>query len=803
MDKIILDNLKASGLEPKDLKIRAVGPPELAATGCPAGHYLGYVIPYFNITGEPISFYRVRFLSGDPKYRQPKGSQNHLYFPLSFMSCLKKAMKKFDKAFVIVVEGEKKAAAAVKMGFPTVSLGGVDSWRNNTIVLPEGTHLGPTYAKTGGIRAKLPPDAPPVTESLTLAEGMTSLVNLILNNDLYLMIVFDTDTPEGLKPEVQRSAAAFGYELRYKGIAVERIRQIVLPPEEDAKVGLDDFLISSGTKAFEALIKENFELHSAFPRHPNPRGFINAKLQKSRLTRKEAQNVSLAILTELDARGRRLRSRGASLPFYFDETNRRLMSAPLLQRHGEPMHESAWGNFLYQEFGLSIADHKIVTWLASQFTGEEPIEEVEPRRIFAPSNKPDEVVLQISDGQFAVVSGDSGNPLQIYNNGNVGILFEQDQVDPLDGDELLKEFTAQNRKKRVDPWWYKVLNDLSLRESRTQSRYGGHSQEMLTLLFYISPWLHRWRGMQLPVEIVIGEADSGKSSLYELRLRILTGRPFLRNAPTDLRDWHASVAASGGLHVTDNVQFTNKDIRQRVSDEICRIITEPDPHVEMRQLYTTSTLVRVPVNVTFAITSIQQPFFGADLIQRAAVFDLEAIRGHHDSQWVQHQIGKFGGRTSWVAHHLLVIHRFLKACVEDGSWDSEYNATHRLAHYEQSLLLMADILRIDGSWIASALQQNTEDLVSEADWAMEGLKAFVSTHRPEDPNQKFTFTSTDVAHWAQQNEDFSDNRQLTNARSLGRYIQAHRYIVERAAGIKEVGTRNNRKLYKLLPEKSP
>ena len=105
MDQAILKNLEASGLLPKDLKVRPVGPPELAATGCPIGRHIGYVIPYFDIVGSPIPFYRVRFLSGEPKYRQPKGSQNHLYFPLSFQSCLKHTWKEFDKPFIIVAEG--------------------------------------------------------------------------------------------------------------------------------------------------------------------------------------------------------------------------------------------------------------------------------------------------------------------------------------------------------------------------------------------------------------------------------------------------------------------------------------------------------------------------------------------------------------------------------------------------------------------------------------------------------------------------------------------------------------------------
>src|SRR5690606_37311113 len=123
-----------------------------------------------------------------------------------------------------------------------------------------------------------------------------------------------------------------------------------------------------------------------------------------------------------------------------------------------------------------------------------------------------------------------------------------------------------------NPLWGQVLQTVRLRDHHKQ-------QAITTLLYYMSPWLNRWRGMQLPVEMVLGESGSGKSTLCELRLSIITGQPRLRNAPQDLKDWHASIANSGGLHVTDNVQLVDRNLRQRLSDEICRIITEPSPHI--------------------------------------------------------------------------------------------------------------------------------------------------------------------------------------------------------------------------------
>jgi len=174
------------------------------------------------------------------------------------------------------------------------------------------------------------------------------------------------------------------------------------------------------------------------------------------------------------------------------------------------------------------------------------------------------------------------------------------------------------------------------------------------LLFYMSPWLLRWRGMQLPVEMTIGEPGSGKSSLYELRQNIISGYPRLNNMTMDIKDWYASITSQGGLSVLDNVHFTSasKDYRQRLSDELCRLVTEPDPHIEMRKLYTNADILSLPVTCTFALTSIEQPFFTTDLIQRAAIFELQAINTGHNANWVPQQLDRGPGRIGWVAHQL-------------------------------------------------------------------------------------------------------------------------------------------------------
>ncbi len=805
MDPDILADLAMSGLVPEDMHASATGPPELASVKVMSSNVRGYKIPYFTLEGEPLPFYRLKLFDHHPKYKQPKNSENYVYYPPNLLKVLGEVMAATSGPyFLLLTEGEKKAAAAVKVGIPAIAFTGVDSWRTKTFTVPDESKLETTiFGKTKQIRIKLPSTDIDFVENLTLAQGMKELIDLLVRRNLHAIIVYDTDSVVGgVKTQVQRAAATLGYELRFRGVPFTHIRQLTLPSggTKLEKVGLDDYIVVYGAVKLRELIDQTLTADVAFPRHPSPRTYINQRLNR-RLSRKESQNVSLAILTELDSRGQRLTCRGTNTPYYFDKDSKRLMPAILLRQRDDPMHETPFGHFLYREFNLSAADTRILHWLASQFTGELPIQLVDPRRVLSIPDGTDEIAIQVSDGQFALVTGDPKRPLEILDNGSRGLLFEFDQVEDTNVEELEAEFTKQKKKKKTIPWWYDVLGTVKLTESnlwtgQPKEQGSERSRILATLLFYLSPWLNRWRGTQLPIELMIGEAGSGKSSLYILRQNIITGYPHLRNAPSDLRDWYASVIHSGGLHVIDNVQFVNKDLRQRLSDELCRITTEPSPHVEMRKLYTTSQQLQIPVRVNFAMTAIQQPFFNADLIQRAAIFELEQITEGIDGSWVDHQIERYGGRVRWLAHHLVVLHKFLHAVVYGGAWDFEYQASHRLVNYEQCLLVMGDVLGLDVDWIPEVLNTAAQTNLTEADWTMEGLKVFAGDMRKERANaSKVQVTAADIVEWAKSEEEYSDNDMLTNTRRIGRYIQSHKSTVKRITGISIGGLYGNRRQY--------
>lgn len=803
-----VDDLANSGLVPSDIAARTLSGAEMAATGIQTSHVPdGYVIPYFDLYGDIVPYYRVKLL--DPhqpvKYRAIRDMPNHLYFPPGLAKLLAQPQHKY----IIITEGEKKAAAAVKRGFPAVGLSGVDNWRNRTITLPENTEFKAIKGR-GVIQARIPrgdSNTHVMQDTGLVAVGFHPFVDHMVMNEMEAIIVFDSDGPDGVKTEVQRAAATLGYELRYRGLPITHIRQLILPCGKGAKVGLDDYLVAGGAASFAGLLRVCRRKRIAFPRHPNPKTFVAGRLQKSRLSRKETQDVSLSILMELESRGRRLRNKSTHDLFYFSNRTHTLMEVQV----GNPrvqLHDTAFGSHLYREFNLAAIDQRVVGWLAAQVHGEPGVDETITHRVLArPADMPDCLAYQLSDSHFIIITPDPDKPYIICENGEHGVLFEQGHVEPLNHTHM--EMMLDDYMDNDVVLWDEVLKGFEfvpaapsgaaalMAETISKERLLEEGRMLATLLYYMSPWLLRWRGTQLPVEIVIGEPGSGKSSLYALRQTIITGYPRLSNMTNDLKDWYAGITSHGGLHVLDNVHFTGagKDYQQRLSDELCRLVTEPDPHIELRKLYTTSDVVSLPVNTTFAITAIEQPFFTTDLIQRSAIFELQAISTGHDAAWTPKQLERGQGRSGWIAHHLVTVHRFLKAAVHDGEWDDNFKAGHRLANYEQALKLMAKVLGMPYDWIPNALHRQTATKMSDTDWTMAGLAEFVEDFKVKQDKIGAKFAAKNICQWAEEHEIYCKNPTMTNGWKLGKYLRSHTGSLQKNLRMYENGTQANRIMY--------
>lgn len=828
IQKQIQYDLEMSGLTPKDIQARVMENSERAA--CAVSPTTdGYVIPYFNIFGKPLSFYRVRLLgTSEYKYKQLKGTPNHVYFPPDFQKAVK------GKNYVIFTEGEKKAAACVKAGFPAIAFGGVDSWRSKILLIPKDSEIGAYSYNKDLIGIKLPSSIlPSAIAQEPISLGFEEVVNFCKETNRHVIIIYDSDestTVSSLKPDVQRAASELGFELRRRGLATQQIRQCILPRIDDTgKTGLDDFLASleDGSAQLEALLQTCLAKRSAFPQHPNLQEDLNKKLQNAKLTRKDMQRLSMNVITDLDAKGMRMFSEEEGNQYYFENKHSRLIKVDLDDNNPNP--NSPFNKFLYRNYGLSpSADNRLIKWLATQYAAEDPIEDVNPFRVFARKDDNDEVIrFQLSDGLYVRISGDKNNPIEIMSNGTDNILFESGHVQSVDADELLAEF-KKRQKEPLNMWWEDVLHEVRLKSH-------GRTAALYALLYYVSPWLYRWRGTQLPVEQIVGEAGSGKSTLCKLRLNIISGESKLRGAPSDLKDWHASIANTGGLHATDNVQFADKALRQKMSDEICRLITESEPSIEQRRYYTNTDTIRMKVDSVFIFTGITQPFNNADLLQRSIIMELDKLAKEsskdekpnqdkpvevvYESDWEQAQLQKFGGRTAWLSHHLYVLHKFLELA-NTKAWNKSYKAKHRLINFEQNLLLMAELFGVDASWIPDHIAKTTDTKIVDADWTLEGLRAFamlVGKLRDNPDTKKLqelctrieapfsqaregNFSAKAISNWANQNDAYIECHNLTNPRKLGRYMGTHKAMIAQTTGLMEMPKKvNNLTMYHVAP----
>lgn len=784
----MVEDLAKSGLSPADLKAKPLGASEKAATLSPMGME-GYVLPYFDIQGKPLSFYRVKlFAATGGSYRQLADSPNHIYFPPRLGDLLGAAK------YILVTEGEKKSAAAVKLGFPCVGVSGVDSWKSRTIAVPKDATLA--TKSDGRVTIRLPAGSAPQDTAIdTLAVGFQQVVDFAVAKNIPILIAYDTEAlgngKFGVKTEVQRAAATLGYELRHRGVPIRNIRQLIIPSDSTEKTGLDDLLLGDqGTSILGAAITRCLAAKSAFPRHPNAKEYVNRKLQRAQMPRSDQMGLALAILSDLDARGQRLRSPDEERLYYFDHKDKTL--TPVLFSGRPEFAETPFGRKLYKDYNIGFNDQRILGWLSTQFSAEDPIEEVHPEKVLA--WRGDTMYYQVNNGTMAKVTKDA---ITLMDNGEDNVLFVADLVEDLETDDFQKALNIQ-KDQPLTNWWHHTLQ-----ETRVKDDDEGHHKRLLSLLYYVSPMFFRWRGTQLPVEITTGEAGSGKSTLFELRLSVLTGVPKLRNSPSDLKDWNAGLASTGALHVTDNVQMLNNDLRQRLSDEICRLVTEPKPSIEQRKLYADTALVKIPVRCVFGITAIKQPFQNIDIIQRSIITVLDkgtSSELKYDAEWKEHQLQSRGGRSMWLAHHLIFVQRILQRI--EKSWQGRYQARYRLINLEQLLGIAAEVIDWDSKWIAPYLENTRDKRATETDWTLEGLLAwsdFMKNRMPAKVRETMTFKVNAISQWCEGEEDFEGCNLLVNPRSLSRYITQNKHTVAMTTGLVLIGD-GSTSILKFQPE---
>jgi hypothetical protein len=166
----------------------------------------------------------------------------------------------------------------------------------------------------------------------------------------------------------------------------------------------------------------------------------------------------------------------------------------------------------------------------------------------------------------------------------------------------------------------------------------------------------------------------------------------------------------------------------------------------------------------------------------------------YNSEWKNQQLSRYGGREAWLAHHLVVLHRFFQVAAKE--WNLRYDAKHRLINFEQAICIMAKLFGMSSEWIPEYLNSTSERVLSENDWALEGVRDFASAMRAQNPMGKVT--AKEISEWCLAHEEFSGCEILASPRRLGRYLQQHKSLVLTLTGLEESGLMYNRIQYKLI-----
>lgn len=763
MEAAILSDLRKSGLSDETIdRMRVRQTANIDLQYYPQANLIehAYVLPYFIpdydkdaykvLEVDNAPYHRIRILSTHtdvelPKYLQKKGTGTHIYFPPIM------AVRRWwdTKTPLVITEGEKKAAAACQNGFLCCGIAGVDAWRSRRIKIAP-TAVEATSAENVTITLD--------EEDLYKVESRVAQELLWVpfeEREVYLC--FDTDSSKRTQDTVQRTIFEFAIWLEEQGA---KVTQVKLPPKKDGKNALDDYFLDASADSFKRLLK-----NSQFPIRPNIKSWISKQLQSPKAKgRKVTNNVSRAILSSLDAKGKRFKD-PYGVYYFFDNTEDTLYSLPL--ETTQPLAVSApdFHHKLVRDYGVTSVDRDVLTRLVEEFEAVDPIQEI-PQVHKQSYAAPDAFYYQLSNSKMARVTS---SDIEVMRNGTDGVLFEYGakSVELINPSHIGQNFG-----------WMQTVRSTSLEALPGMTLNDTHL--FAACLFYLSPWMRRWRGLMLPSELAISEAGSGKSSLYQLRSSIFAGRARLGHSPESMRDWYASLGESRGLWVCDNI---GTKIDARLSDEIARLITDPEPTIEMRQLYTTSRVERIPVDCVFAFTGIYNPFHKPDLLQRSIVLRFHSIK-QKDGGWFQRHMAN-NGRAMWVTHQLLQIQKFLKHMEDEGITGWGISNSSRLIGFEQAMRCMGASLGKEKeiAKVLDRLSSTIQATITQSEPVLEALQKYSETMKTKKTTLPIDFTLQLFSDWCFQHSEFQDVKVVQNPRILSKYIDAHSADVKSSANI--------------------
>lgn len=798
LSPLTVEDLQRSGLNEETIRKMGIREAtDIERNLVPFSQNTGYVIPYLDNEGnairdklatgeaENIPFFRIRYhhppetQNGKKlKYAQPKDSGVHVYVLPEIWEITKDTSRP-----IVIVEGEKKAAKAVQEGIPAIALGGVNNVKHGKFkIKPESVELN----KRGYIVFTVKD-----TEAVQMLDEIVAPELLEFDwREREVFIVFDSDFSARfpIKEQVQQAAFDFAFWLYRRGA---NVKQVILPASNDGdKVGLDDFLLSHTVDDFWELTKD-----AKFPIHPYVRSWLQKLLGKKGLTRNDYEIAAKAIVADLDFNGQRYRDETDERLFYYFDSKDKLLYEVDWTEDAKAFRVGEFAELITSKYDVGTPDREALSRLSKAFIYKcPPVKTRKVSYVNEPPKVPTDVLyVQLSDSTVARVTKDA---ITLENNGIDGVLFKKGIVKPA----KLSIESIPPHPKRL---WRQVVDTLNL--DRHTVLTDDEQRSLVEALCYLSPLFRDWRGLELPVEIAVGEAGSGKSRFYYVRTGVLVGEIFVGVTPRDLQELRTFLASARGMYVFDNVRPGSlKGFREQFEEEIARAVTLK--RIQYRPLYS-NTDVTVKTDNTFAVTATRLPIHASDLMERSLVFRFKKIpEGQKVDDWEWKVLYENPGREALLCDMLVAAQRFFQ--LVDKKFEAYRKKSVRLEGLERALLLMAEALDESGQMldvmrrVVNKLPSVVQEAQYQADNALEILKQFAVSRKKEVEagKKKPVFQLKEITDWVLANSSGPStiSYPFHNAQALAGYIREHEELVAKTTGIAISHSDSNTTYYKCL-----
>lgn len=569
-----LRDLRKSGLRDpiiRELNIYSVGPVAAAELinrqGIPCNCL---VFPYPDteplfIRLKPFGVVPTRDGRKPPKYLQAAGTPNHLYMHSKVRDALNDDNCHLP---VLFVEGEKKCAKATQdlfididePMFLPIGLGGVNNWKYSMVAFDDKT-------KTSKKESRIIPD-------------MTNIV--WSDRDVY--ICFDNDIE--VKEQVEQAESHLSAYLLSRG--ANSILAIRLPYGPQEPKGLDDFLTEKGVSDFKILVSQA----------------DSGKLLKFYITtvrKKYTGTEKLDLITEHVIRDHYKGGtffRNSAGAYYYNNFSHKLYDI---------IRGGIYDMNMADRYGLYRNDRE----------GKSVFDKIQEEAYLRGTHVDIKTFSYYEDDMLYVYDNDGGmyvctpQSVEYHYNGYNNVLFSHNDINA-------KFVYIPECKGYIDKYLLSIANFVGS-ESGNESTTLSYTQQLLLFRIWLLSVFFPNMLPTKPILVMVGDFESGKSTLQRLVGKLLFGADFDVSTIKEEKDFNAQIITKHYL-VYDNADIN----KEWVQNAIASLAT--GFKIGLRKLYTTADLFEASPICYLAMNAMSDSLFKRpDVASRLLLFRTKAL----------------------------------------------------------------------------------------------------------------------------------------------------------------------------------